>query len=85
MHYKKCLKKYDNKNKENIPSPLILSGKHCIEGSCKVIVKPVEEYSKKGLIKPNIDNTKQKNQTPLEINWISITFFPHSKISSKLI
>ena len=67
MPYNKCLEeKYDNQDIENVPSPLILSGTNCVEGSGKGIVIAVGEYSQKGLIKRTVDNAKQNNQTPLE-------------------
>ena len=67
--YEKCMKIFENKNnkKNEIPSPLILSGTHCIEGAGKGIIIAVGEYSQKGKILRTVDNAKENNKTPLEI------------------
>ena len=49
-----------------IPSPLILSGTNCIEGSGKGIVIAVGDHSQKGIIRRTIDNAQEDNKTPLE-------------------
>ena len=68
MVINECLNEYNrNQDKEKIPSPLILSGTHCIEGNGKGIVIAVGEYSQKGLIRRTVDNAKEKNRSPLEI------------------
>ena len=67
--YEKCAEILKNKNnqKNEIPSPLILSETHCIEGTRKGIIIIVGEYSQKGNILRAIDNAKENNKTPLEI------------------
>ena len=68
MTYNECIEEYNkNQDKEKIPSPLILSGTHCVEGSGKGIVIAVGEYSQKGLIRRTVDNAKENNESPLEI------------------
>ena len=63
--YQKCL---ELKNKgEEVPSPIILSGTHCIEGNGKAIVLAVGDHSQKGIIKRTVFNAQEKSQTPLEI------------------
>ena len=62
----KC-KELQAAGEKKLPSPLILSGTHCIEGSGKGIVIAVGEYSQKGLIRRTVDNAKEKNRSPLEI------------------
>ena len=71
--YEKCLEKKEkiDKNNKNInsevPSPIILSGTHCLEGAGKGIVIAVGEYSQKGIILRTVENAKENNKTPLEI------------------
>ena len=68
MPYNICLEENNkNQDKESVPSPLILSGTNCIEGSGKGIVIAVGEYSQKGIIRRTVDNAKENNQTPLEM------------------
>ena len=68
MPYNICLEENNKiKDKEKIPSPLILSGTNCIEGSGKGIVLAVGEYSQKGIIRRTVDNAKENNETPLEL------------------
>ena len=68
MPFYECMQEFNkNQDKEKIPSPLILSGTHCIEGSGKGIVIAVGEYSQKGLIRRTVDNAKEYNETPLEM------------------
>ena len=58
---------------EKIPSPLILSGTNCIEGSRKGIVIAVGENSQKGVIRRTVDNAQENSQTPLETKIERIT------------
>ena len=64
--YHKCLELMDKEDKSNLPSPLILSGTNCIEGSGKALVLAVGENSQKGLIRRTVDNAQENNKTPLE-------------------
>ena len=52
---------------EKVPSPIILSGTHCIEGNGKAIVLAVGDHSQKGIIKRTVFNAQEKSQTPLEL------------------
>ena len=63
--FQKCLEL--KRKGEKVPSPIILSGTHCIEGSGKAIVLAVGEHSQKGIIKSTVSNAQEKSQTPLEI------------------
>ena len=63
--YEKCYELL-NKGEKNLPSPLILSGTNCIEGSGKGIVIAVGEHSQKGIIRRTVDNAQENSQTPLE-------------------
>ena len=63
--YSKCKELLD-KGVKNPPSPLILSGTNCIEGSGKGIVIAVGEHSQKGIIRRTVDNAQENSQTPLE-------------------
>ena len=63
--YHKCMELMYKKEK-NLPSPLILSGTNCIEGSGKAIVLAVGDHSQKGLIRRTVDNAQEDNKTPLE-------------------
>ena len=63
--YQKCIELQDN-GETKLPSPLILSGTYCIEGSGKAIVLAVGEHSQKGIIRRTIDNAQENNRTPLE-------------------
>ena len=64
----KCLELLKNlkSGETKLPSPLILSGTNCIEGSGKGIVIAVGEHSQKGLIRRTVDNAQEDSQTPLE-------------------
>jgi magnesium-transporting ATPase (P-type) len=53
-------------DEKDLPSPLILSGTNCIEGSGKGIVIAVGNHSQKGIIRRTIDNAQEDNKTPLE-------------------
>ncbi|MBR4618357.1 MAG: cation-translocating P-type ATPase [Bacilli bacterium] len=63
--YEKCKELLD-KGETKLPSPLILSGTNCIEGSGKGIVIAVGDHSQKGLIRRTVDNAQENSQTPLE-------------------
>ena len=63
--YEKCVESL-KKGESKIPSPLILSGTNCIEGSGKGIVIAVGDHSQKGIIRRTIDNAQENSQTPLE-------------------
>ena len=63
--FERCYELY-KKGETKIPSPLILSGTNCIEGSGKGIVIAVGEHSQKGIIRRTIDNAQENSQTPLE-------------------
>ena len=63
--YEKCKELLD-KGESKLPSPLILSGTNCVEGSGKGIVIAVGEHSQKGIIRRTVDNAAEDSQTPLE-------------------
>ena len=63
--FEKCLEIKKNGEK-NLPSPLILSGTNCIEGSGRGIVIAVGDHSQKGIIRRTVDNAQENSQTPLE-------------------
>ena len=63
--FHKCIE-LQEKGETKLPSPLILSGTNCIEGSGKAIVLAVGEHSQKGMIRRTIDNAQEKSKTPLE-------------------
>ena len=63
--YEKC-EELLKKGEKKLPSPLILSGTNCIEGSGKGIVIAVGEHSQKGIIRRTVDNAQENSQTPLE-------------------
>ena len=63
--YEKC-KELLNKGETKLPSPLILSGTNCVEGSGKGIVIAVGEHSQKGIIRRTVDNAQEDSKTPLE-------------------
>ena len=63
--FEKCNEMLQNGEKK-LPSPLILSGTNCIEGSGKGIVIAVGEHSQKGIIKRTVDNAQEDSKTPLE-------------------
>ena len=64
--YEKCREIIENNNNEKIPSPLMLSGSNCIEGTGYAIVLAVGDHSQKGIIKRTVDNAQENNKTPLE-------------------
>ena len=63
--FDKCYELYKEGDKK-LPSPLILSGTNCVEGSGKGIVIAVGEHSQKGIIRRTVDNAQEDSQTPLE-------------------
>ena len=69
--YSKCVDKF-NTDKGKAPSPLILSGTNCVEGTGFAVVLAAGDHSQKGLIKRTVDNAQENNQTPLEIKLDSI-------------
>jgi len=71
--FQKCLE--IKKTKEKVPSPIILSGTHCIEGNGKAIVLAVGDHSQKGIIKRTVFNAQEKSQTPLEMKLDKIAEF----------
>ena len=64
--FEKCNEMLQNGEKK-LPSPLILSGTNCIEGSGKGIVIAVGEHSQKGIIRRTVDNAQEDSKTPLEL------------------
>ena len=62
---------HDN-NSSKIPSPLMLSGTHCVEGTGLAIVLAVGDHSQKGIIRRTVDNAQENSQTPLEEKLESI-------------
>ena len=66
--YHRCMEILEqSKGKDSkVPSPLILSGTNCIEGSGKAIVLAVGDHSQKGLIRRTVDNAQENSKTPLE-------------------
>ena len=64
--FDKCYEMQQNGEKK-LPSPLILSGTNCIEGSGKGIVIAVGEHSQKGIIRRTVDNAQEDSKTPLEL------------------
>ena len=63
--YEKCKELLDA-GESKLPSPLILSGTNCVEGSGKGIVIAVGDHSQKGIIRRTVDNAQENSQTPLE-------------------
>ena len=64
--YEKCVEILKSGEKTSIPSPLILSGTNCIEGSGKGVVIAVGGHSQKGIIRRTVDNAQENSKTPLE-------------------
>ena len=65
--YEKCQELIDSKITSKIPSPLMLSGTNCVEGTGYAVVLAVGDHSQKGIIKRTIDNAQENNRTPLEL------------------
>ena len=68
--FEKCILKNIKNSKP--PSPLMLSGTNCIEGTGKGIVIAVGDYSQKGIIRRTVDNAQENAKTPLEEKLESI-------------
>ena len=64
--YEKCVSMQNENNSSKIPSPLMLSGTNCIEGTGLAIVLAVGDHSQKGIIRRTVDNAQENSQTPLE-------------------
>ena len=65
--YQRCMDILNSsKGNEKVPSPLILSGTNCVEGSGKAIVLAVGDHSQKGIIRRTVDNAQENSKTPLE-------------------
>ena len=65
-NYDKCREIIENNSSNKIPSPLMLSGSYCVEGTGYGIVLAVGDHSQKGIIKRTVDNAQENNKTPLE-------------------
>ena len=65
-NYDKCREIIENNNYKKVPSPLMLSGSNCMEGTGYAIVLAVGDHSQKGIIRRTVDNAKENNKTPLE-------------------
>ena len=65
--YERCQELIDKKQISKIPSPLMLSGTNCVEGTGYAVVLAVGDHSQKGIIKRTIDNAQENNRTPLEL------------------
>ena len=70
--YEKCVKLQNEGNSSKIPSPLMLSGTNCVEGTGLAIVLAVGDHSQKGIIRRTVDNAQETSQTPLEMKLESI-------------
>ena len=64
--YEKCILIKNENNSSKIPSPLMLSGTNCVEGTGYGIVLAVGDHSQKGIIRRTVDNAQENSQTPLE-------------------
>ena len=64
--YEKCVEYIKNKKGDKPPSPLMLSGTNCVEGTGSAIVIAVGDHSQKGIIRRTVDNAQENNKTPLE-------------------
>jgi len=64
--YEKCIAISNDKNSLKVPSPLMLSGTNCVEGTGYGIVLAVGDHSQKGIIRRTVDNAQENSQTPLE-------------------
>ena len=64
--YDKCREIIENNSSNKIPSPLMMSGSKCIEGTGYAIVLAVGDHSQKGIIRRTVDNAQENNKTPLE-------------------
>jgi magnesium-transporting ATPase (P-type) len=66
-NYDKCREIIENEETNRVPSPLMLSGSNCVEGTGYAIVLAVGDHSQKGIIKRTVDNAQENNKTPLQI------------------
>ena len=64
--YEKCILIKNENNASKVPSPLMLSGTNCVEGTGYGIVLAVGDHSQKGIIRRTVDNAQENSQTPLE-------------------
>ena len=64
--YDKCIKSLQIAKNTKPPSPLMLSGTFCIEGTGSAIVIAVGDHSQKGIIRRTVDNAQENAKTPLE-------------------
>ena len=64
--YEKCVLMKDDSPSSKVPSPLMLSGTNCVEGTGYGIVLAVGDHSQKGIIRRTVDNAQENSQTPLE-------------------
>ncbi len=64
--FEKCREMRDSGKYDKIPSPLMLSGSNCVEGTGIAIVLAVGDHSQKGIIRRTVDNAQENNKTPLE-------------------
>ena len=64
--YEKCIILKNEKSFSKLPSPLMLSGTNCVEGTGYGIVLAVGDHSQKGIIRRTVDNAQENSQTPLE-------------------
>ena len=64
--FEKCVSMQNENQTTKVPSPLMLSGTNCIEGTGLAIVLAVGDHSQKGIIRRTVDNAQENAQTPLE-------------------
>ena len=64
--YEVCVKLKNENSGSKIPSPCMLSGTNCVEGTGYGIVLAVGDHSQKGIIRRTVDNAQENSQTPLE-------------------
>ena len=64
--YEKCMNMKNENNSSKVPSPLMLSGTNCVEGTGYGIVLAVGDHCQKGIIRRTVDNAQEASQTPLE-------------------
>ena len=70
--FNKC-EELKKKSEKYIPSPLIMSGTNCVEGSGKGIVLCVGEHSIKSIYRRIVENGQENMQTPLAEKLDDIT------------
>jgi len=64
--YEVCVKLKNENSGSKVPSPCMLSGTNCVEGTGYGIVLAVGDHSQKGIIRRTVDNAQENSQTPLE-------------------